>query len=50
MSKEQKRKNLSAEESLERMQEFAKRNERFVATVRKDKDRGDCTHEWLAEG
>jgi hypothetical protein len=31
---------LTAEESLKRMQEFAKRKEHFVATVRKGKDRG----------
>ena len=31
---------LSPEESLKRMQEFAKRKERFVAAVRKGKDRG----------
>jgi hypothetical protein len=31
---------LTAEESLKRLQEFAKRKERFVATVRKGKDRG----------
>ena len=30
---------LTAEESLKRMQEFAKRKEQFVAAVRKDKDR-----------
>jgi hypothetical protein len=34
------RKKLSAEESLKRMREFAKRKERFVAAVRKGKDRG----------
>lgn len=31
---------LTAEESLKRMQEFAKRKEQFVASVRKGKDRG----------
>jgi len=31
---------ISAEESLKRMQEFSKRKERFVAAVRKGKDRG----------
>ena len=31
---------LTAEESLKRLQEFAKRKEHFVATVRKGKDRG----------
>jgi hypothetical protein len=31
---------LTAEVSLKRMQEFAKRKEHFVATVRKGKDRG----------
>ena len=31
---------LSAEEFLKRMQEFSKRKERFVAAVRKGKDRG----------
>jgi hypothetical protein len=30
---------LTAEESLKRVQEFAKRKEQFVATVRKGKDR-----------
>lgn len=35
-----KRRRLSAKESLKRMQEFAKRKEQFIATVRKDKDRG----------
>ncbi len=30
---------LTAEESLKRMQEFAKRKEDFVAAVRKGKDR-----------
>jgi hypothetical protein len=45
MAKEQKRQKLSAEESLKRMSEFAKRKEHFIATVRKGKDRGkssDC--------
>ena len=31
---------LTAEESLKRMQEFAKRKEQFIAAVRKGKDRG----------
>jgi hypothetical protein len=31
---------LTAEESLKRMQEFAKRKEQFIASVRKGKDRG----------
>ena len=31
---------LSAEESLKRMRAFDKRKERFIATVRKGKDRG----------
>ena len=31
---------LSAEESLKRMQEFAERKGRFVAAVRKGKNRG----------
>jgi hypothetical protein len=31
---------LTAEESLKRMQEFAKRKESFIASVRKGKDRG----------
>ena len=31
---------LSAEESLKRVREFAKRKEAFVAAVRKGKDRG----------
>jgi hypothetical protein len=30
---------LTAEESLKRLQEFAKRKEQFVAAVRKGKDR-----------
>jgi hypothetical protein len=30
---------LSPEESLERMQDFAKRKERFVAAIRKGKNR-----------
>lgn len=34
MAKEQKRKNLSAEESLKRMQEFAQRKEKFVAAAK----------------
>jgi hypothetical protein len=51
MAKDQKRKKrvpsgragrmkLSAAESLKRMQEFSKRKERFIAAVRKGKDRG----------
>jgi len=51
MAKDQKRKKgptsgraqrvkLSAEESLKRMEEFPKRKERFIAAVRKGKDRG----------
>jgi hypothetical protein len=31
---------LTAEESLKRLQEFAKRKEHFIAAVRKGKDRG----------
>jgi hypothetical protein len=31
---------LTAEESLRRMQEFAKRKEQFVAAIRKGKGRG----------
>ena len=31
---------LTAEESLKRLHEFAKRKEQFVASVRKDRDRG----------
>jgi hypothetical protein len=31
---------LTAEESLKRVQEFAKRKEQFIAAVRKGKDRG----------
>jgi hypothetical protein len=31
---------LTAEESLKRLQEFARRREHFIATVRKGKDRG----------
>jgi hypothetical protein len=31
---------LTAEESLKRMQEFARRKENFVAAVRKGKNRG----------
>ncbi|MCI0702642.1 MAG: hypothetical protein L0241_16280 [Planctomycetia bacterium] len=34
-----KRVKLTAEESLKRMQEFPKRKERFVAAVRKGKNR-----------
>jgi hypothetical protein len=39
-SERAERTKLSAEESLKRMRDFAKRKERFVATVRKGKDRG----------
>jgi len=35
-----KRTKLSADESLKRLQEFAKRREQFVAAVRKGKDQG----------
>jgi hypothetical protein len=35
----EERAKLTAEESLTRMQEFAKRKEQFVAAVRKGKDR-----------
>ena len=35
-----KRIQLSAEESLKRMQTFSKRKERFIAAIRKGKDRG----------
>jgi hypothetical protein len=35
-----RRAKLSAEESLKRMQEFAKRKGAFIAAVRKGKDRG----------
>jgi hypothetical protein len=31
---------LTAEESLKRLEDFAKRKEHFVAAVRKSKDRG----------
>ena len=31
---------LTAEESLKRLEEFGKRKERFVASIRKGKDRG----------
>jgi hypothetical protein len=34
------RRKLSAEESLQRMKEFDKRKESFIATLRKSKDRG----------
>jgi hypothetical protein len=34
------RRKLSAEESLQRMKEFDKRKEAFVAALRKSKDRG----------
>jgi hypothetical protein len=36
----EERARLTAEESLARLQEFAKRREQFVASVRKGKDRG----------
>ena len=39
-SQRAKRAKLTAEESLKRLQEFAKRKEHFVAAVRKGKDRG----------
>jgi hypothetical protein len=35
-----KRGKLSAEESLQRMKEFDKRKESFIAALRKSKDRG----------
>jgi hypothetical protein len=35
-----KRVKLSPEESLKRMQEFDKRKEAFIASIRKGKDRG----------
>jgi hypothetical protein len=35
-----KRTKLSAEDSLKRMQAFGKRKEKFIATVRKGKNRG----------
>ena len=35
-----KRLKLSPEESLKRMQAFAKRKESFIAAIRKGKDRG----------
>ena len=35
-----KRRKLSAEESLQRMKEFDKRKESFIAALRKSKDRG----------
>jgi hypothetical protein len=34
------RRKLSAEESLQRMKEFDKRKEAFIAALRKSKDRG----------
>ena len=34
------RRKLSAEESLQRMKEFNKRKESFIAALRKSKDRG----------
>lgn len=34
-----KRANLSAADSLKRMKEFSKRREKFIATVRKGKNR-----------
>ena len=39
-SQRAERAKLTAEESLKRLQEFAKRKEHFVAAVRKSKDRG----------
>jgi hypothetical protein len=39
-AKRAERAKLTAEESLKRLQEFAKRKEQLVATVRKGKDRG----------
>ena len=39
-AKRPERVKLTAEESLKRMREFAKRKEQFVAAVRKGKDRG----------
>ena len=39
-SQRTERARLTAEESLKRLQEFAKRKEHFVAAVRKGKDRG----------
>ncbi len=35
-----KRRKLSAEESLQRMKEFDKRKESFIAALRKSKNRG----------
>lgn len=35
-----KRRKVSAEESLQRMKEFDKRKESFIAALRKSKDRG----------
>jgi hypothetical protein len=35
-----KRAKLTAKESLKRMQEFAKRKEKFIAAVREGKNRG----------
>ena len=35
-----KRAEISAEESLKRMQTFSKRKERFIAAIREGKDRG----------
>ena len=39
-SQRAERAKLTAEESLKRLQDFAKRKEQFVAAVRKGKDRG----------
>lgn len=39
-SERAERAKLTAEESLKRLQEFAKRKEQFVAAVRNGKDRG----------
>ncbi len=40
LADKRKRVKLTAEESLKRMQEFAKRKEHFIAAVRKGKNRG----------
>jgi hypothetical protein len=39
-AKRAERAKLTAEESLKRMQDFSKRKEDFIASVRKGKDRG----------
>jgi hypothetical protein len=41
-----KRQKLSAEESLKRMREFAKRKERFIATVRKGSEAAPSSAVW----